>query len=86
MRQKENLFGDILHQKHLQNYIGSASTSKFIKRFINHLIHLRGSKIVKAVVKKYGLKELIFIILEIYNPPGGGAINKVSEKLISFER
>ena len=35
-------------------YIGSASTNKFKARFSNHLIYYRGSKIVKAAVKKMG--------------------------------
>ena len=47
-------------------YIGSASTNKFNARFSNHLIYYRGSKIVKAAVKKYGLNEFAFLILELY--------------------
>uniref|UniRef100_UPI0030E4254F GIY-YIG endonuclease n=1 Tax=Daedaleopsis nitida TaxID=1140402 RepID=UPI0030E4254F len=47
-------------------YIGSASTNRFYSRFSNHLIHFRGSKIVKSAVKKYELKNFAFIILELY--------------------
>jgi group I intron endonuclease len=47
-------------------YIGSAATNRFYARFSNHLIYFRGSKIVKSAVKKYGLKNFAFIILELY--------------------
>ena len=47
-------------------YIGSAATNRFYARFSNHLIYLRGSKIVKLAVKKYELKNFAFIILELY--------------------
>jgi group I intron endonuclease len=47
-------------------YIGSASTNRFYARFSNHLIYFRGSKVVKAAVKKYGLKNFSFIILELF--------------------
>ena len=47
-------------------YIGSASTNRFYARFSNHLIYFRGSKIVKSAVKKYGLKNFSFIILELF--------------------
>lgn len=47
-------------------YIGSAATNRFYSRFSNHLIYFRGSKIVKAAVKKYELKNFAFIILELY--------------------
>jgi group I intron endonuclease len=47
-------------------YIGSASTNRFYPRFSNHLIYFRGSKIVKSAVKKYGLSNFAFIILDIY--------------------
>lgn len=47
-------------------YIGSASTNRFYARFSNHLIYFRGSKIVKAAVKKYGLDNFAFLILELY--------------------
>lgn len=47
-------------------YIGSAATNKFYARFSNHLIYFRGSKVVKAAVKKYGLENFAFLILELY--------------------
>lgn len=53
-------------------YIGSAATDRFYARFSNHLIYFKGSKVVKAAVKKYGLMRCIhainfsFLILELY--------------------
>jgi hypothetical protein len=47
-------------------YIGSASTNRFYPRFCNHLIYFRGSKIVKLAVKKYGLENFAFIVLDLY--------------------
>lgn len=47
-------------------YIGSAATNRFYSRFSNHVIYLRGSKIVKLAVKKYDLENFAFIVLELY--------------------
>lgn len=47
-------------------YIGSASTNKIYSRFYRHLINFTGSKIVKLAVKKYGLDNFAFIILELF--------------------
>lgn len=47
-------------------YIGSASTNRFYVRFSNHLIHFSGSKIVKLAVRKYGIENLAFLVLELY--------------------
>jgi group I intron endonuclease len=47
-------------------YIGSAATNRFYGRFSNHLIYFKGSKIVKLAVKKYGLSNFAFIILDLY--------------------
>jgi group I intron endonuclease len=47
-------------------YIGSASTNRFYSRFSNHLIYLRGSKVLKNAVKKYKLSNFSFLILEIF--------------------
>lgn len=48
-------------------YIGSASTNKLYTRFANHCIHTNhGSKIVKKAIKKYGLNNFIFGIIEYY--------------------
>nr|YP_010710129.1 GIY-YIG endonuclease [Metarhizium pinghaense]WCS41429.1 GIY-YIG endonuclease [Metarhizium pinghaense] len=56
----------ILNKETLSYYIGSASTGKFNSRFTSHLIYLTGSKIVKNSVKKYGLHNFSFIVLELY--------------------
>lgn len=47
-------------------YVGSAATNRFYSRFSNHLIYYRGSKVVKLSVKKYGLDNFSFIILDLY--------------------
>lgn len=47
-------------------YIGSASNNKFYAKFSNHLIYFKGSKIIKAAVKKYGLDNFAFLVLELY--------------------
>ena len=47
-------------------YIGSAATNRFNSRFCNHVIYFRGSKVVKSAVKKYGLENFAFIVLELY--------------------
>ena len=47
-------------------YIGSASTGKFYTRFYRHLINLTGSKILKLAVRKYGIDNFTFIILELF--------------------
>ena len=47
-------------------YIGSAATGRFYARFSNHLIYLKGSKLVKSAVKKYELNNFAFIILELF--------------------
>lgn len=48
-------------------YIGSAITNKLHVRFANHCIHTNnGSKLVKQAIKKYGLNNFIFCIIEYY--------------------
>ncbi len=47
-------------------YIGSASTNRFYSRFCRHLIYFLGNKVVKSAVKKYGLKNFAFIVLELF--------------------
>lgn len=48
-------------------YIGSAITNKLHIRFANHCIHSNhGSKLVKQGIKKYGLNNFIFGIIEYY--------------------
>lgn len=47
-------------------YVGSASTNKFYTRFYRHLINLTGNKILKLAVRKYGIKNFSFMILELF--------------------
>ena len=47
-------------------YIGSASTNRFYARFCSHIISFIGSKIVKLAIKKYGINNFAFVILELY--------------------
>lgn len=56
----------VLNKETLCYYIGSASTGKINSRFTNHLIYLIGSKIIKNSVKKYGLHNFAFIVLELF--------------------
>ena len=56
----------ILNKETLNYYIGSASTGRLNSRFTNHLIYFNGSKILKNSVKKYGLHNFAFIILELF--------------------
>uniref|UniRef100_UPI0023F121F1 GIY-YIG homing endonuclease n=1 Tax=Cyathus striatus TaxID=68777 RepID=UPI0023F121F1 len=56
----------ILNKLTLDYYIGSASTNKMYSRFSRHLIYLTGSKIVKLAIKKYGLSNFAFLVLEIF--------------------
>ena len=56
----------ILNKETLHYYIGSASTGKINSRFTNHLIYFNGSKILKNSVKKYGLYNFAFIVLELF--------------------
>lgn len=56
----------ILNKETLSYYIGSASTGRINSRFTSHLIYFNGSKMVKNSVKKYGLHNFAFIILELF--------------------
>jgi len=56
----------ILNKFTLDYYIGSASTNRFYSRFSNHLLNFNGSKVIKAVVKKYKITSFAFIILELF--------------------
>ncbi|XWW92066.1 GIY-YIG endonuclease (mitochondrion) [Cordyceps javanica] len=56
----------ILNKETLNYYIGSASTGRINSRFTSHLIYFNGSKMVKNSVKKYGLHNFAFIILELF--------------------
>lgn len=56
----------VLNKVTLDYYIGSAATSKLYSRFYKHLISLIGSKIVKNAVRKYGIGNFGFIVLELF--------------------
>lgn len=56
----------ILNKVTLDYYIGSASTDRIHIRFTNHLINFTGSKMVKLAVRKYGLDNFAFIVLEVF--------------------
>ena len=56
----------ILNKVTKDYYIGSASTNKFYSRFCRHLIYFLGSKVVKSAVKKYGIKNFAFIVLDLF--------------------
>jgi group I intron endonuclease len=47
-------------------YVGSASTNRFYVRFSNHLLHFKGSKILKNAVRKYNISNFAFLILELF--------------------
>jgi group I intron endonuclease len=56
----------ILNKLTLDFYIGSASTNRFYSRFSNHLIYLKGSKVIKCAIRKYKLSNFSFLILELF--------------------
>lgn len=63
-------------------YVGSASTNKFYPRFSNHLLYLRGSKILKHAVRKYNLSNFVFLVLELFPE----VVNKENnKKLLDME-
>lgn len=63
-------------------YIGSASTDRFYARFYSHLISLKGSKILKNAVRKYGIDNFSFIVLELFPE----VVNKENnKKLLDLE-
>jgi len=83
--QTKNLSGVYLilnRVKPTDYYIGSASTNKFHTRFYRHLINLTGSQIVKLAVRKYGLDNFAFIILELFPEEVNRENNK---KLLDLE-
>ena len=47
-------------------YVGSASTNRFYAIFSNHLLYIRGNKILKHAVRKYSLSNFAFLILELF--------------------
>lgn len=63
-------------------YIGSASTNRFYVRFSNHLLHLKGSKVLKNAVRKYNIFNFAFLILELFDE----IVNKENnKKLLDME-
>jgi len=63
-------------------YIGSASTGRFYARFSNHLLYFKGSKIVKHAVKKHGISNFVFLIIELFPETVNKENNK---KLLDLE-
>lgn len=57
-------------------YIGSGSTNKLYTRLRNHLFHLKGNKLIKNSINKYGLNNFFFAIIEYYP----NIINKENNK------
>ena len=43
-----------------------SGTGRFYARFSNHLIYLKGSKVVKLAVRKYKLSNFSFLILDLF--------------------
>lgn len=56
----------ILNLINNKKYIGSAASNRINVRFRNHLIHGTGSKPVALAVKKYGIENFNFYILEYF--------------------
>jgi len=78
----------ILNIVTLDYYIGSATTNRLYVRFCNHLYNFTGSKKLKSAVKKYGLSNFAFIVLEVFPLQRGEVVNKAKEKnknLLSLE-
>lgn len=63
LRNKSGIY--IIINKITKNfYIGSAIYNRLYTRFSNHLYHLNGNKLVARSIKKYGLNNFIFGVLE----------------------
>jgi group I intron endonuclease len=58
-------------------YIGSGITSMMQVRFHKHLYSFQGNKLVAAAVKKYGLQNFAFVVLETTAPVLSSADNDV---------
>jgi group I intron endonuclease len=76
----------ILNIVTLDYYIGSAATNRLYVRFCNHLYNFTGSKLLKSAVKKYGLSNFAFIVLEVFPLQRGEVVNKAKEnnKILLF--
>jgi group I intron endonuclease len=49
-----------------KKYVGSAITNRINVRFRNHLLHNTGSKLIGSAVKKYGIENFSFYVLEYF--------------------
>lgn len=47
-------------------YIGSAVSNRINVRFRNHCIHGTGARLTHQAIKKYGLENFVFVIIEYY--------------------
>jgi hypothetical protein len=47
-------------------YIGSAACNRINIRFRNHCIHGIGARLTNKAIKKYGLENFVFVIIEYY--------------------
>lgn len=68
-------------------YIGSATTNKINVKFRNHCIHGTGSKLMCQAIRKYGINNFAFVIIEYY--PGfvrKENLDKNHLKLLELER
>jgi hypothetical protein len=76
----------ILNIVTLDYYIGSAATNRLYVRFCNHLYNFTGSKLLKSAVKKYGLNNFAFIVLEVFTEVENKEKAKENnKKLLSLE-
>lgn len=48
-------------------YIGSAASNRINVRFRNHCIHGTGARLTHEAVKKYGIENFAFVIIEYYS-------------------
>jgi len=72
----------ILNIVTLDYYIGSAATNRLYVRFCNHLYNFTGSKLLKSAVKKYGLSNFAFIVLEVFPEVVNKAKAKENNKIL----
>lgn len=67
-------------------YIGSASINKLYTKFSNHLLNFNGNKWIEKAVKKYGLNNLSYGIIEYIDIPSYPNISiKDKKKLLNIE-
>jgi group I intron endonuclease len=65
-------------------YVGSASTNRMYRRFSSHLLNSKGGNIrINRAVKKYGLENFAFVVIEtISNVKNVTDILKIEQKYI----